>query len=238
MDIAKDLWSHHIRCDFVREPGELPADTSGAQWVVLVKSSRREGVKVRNLLAKSECEVAIADLPSYLLCEIAEQTRLDLQAAHRRRGDTLHKMSEEDVTSRSDHPFSPPNPLASEETSFGPFGVNVLKVNANRINPKRKRLLMDRALAAVLRIAHNSFKPNTQIFIMEVLKEDLRKFQDCYLYDEEGFKRVIAAFPLAERSQLQAARTALLTLAHDPPTAWLYSVKDDCALNYQLVQHR
>ncbi|KAJ9055561.1 hypothetical protein DSO57_1002439 [Entomophthora muscae] len=48
------------------------------------------------------------------------------------------------VTSRSDHPFSPPNPLASEETSFGPFGVNVLKVNANRINPKRKRLLMDR----------------------------------------------------------------------------------------------
>ncbi|KAJ9055560.1 hypothetical protein DSO57_1002438 [Entomophthora muscae] len=49
---------------------------------------------------------------------------------------------------------------------------------------------------------------------------------------------VIAALPLAERSQLQAARTALLTLAHDPPTAWLYSVKDDCALNYQLIQHR
>lgn len=85
---------------------------------------------------------------------------------------------------------------------------------------------------------------------MEVQREDLRKFQDCYLYDEEGFKRgkasnnstlsllVIAILPPPERSQLQAARTALLTLSHDPPTAWLYSVKDDCALNYQLVQHR
>lgn len=53
-------------------------------------------------------------------------------------------LSNPKVSSRSDHPFAPPNPLALEETSFGPFGVNVLKVNANKINPKRKRLLMDR----------------------------------------------------------------------------------------------
>ncbi|KAI0243610.1 eukaryotic translation initiation factor 2-alpha kinase [Massospora cicadina] len=236
MDIAKDLWSHHIRCDFVREPGELPVDTCGARWVVLVKSSRREGVKVRNLLAKSECEVATVDLPNYLTCEIAEQARLDLQAGPRRRGDTFYKISEEEASSRADLAFVPPNQLVLEETGVGPFGVSILNVGANRINPKRKRLLMDRALAAVLRIAHNAFKPNTQVFVMEVPSEDLRKFQDCQLYDEESFKRVLATLTPFHRSQLQAARAALLTLPRDPPTAWLYSVRDDCAVNYQLIQ--
>ncbi|KAG0224647.1 hypothetical protein BGW42_004971 [Actinomortierella wolfii] len=110
LELARELWAHGIRADYMLEDStdltpELLATTckhQGVNWIVILKNknagldsggggysqrgvmSREQGtVKVKNVLRKTEDEVARSELAMLLLSEIAEQVRLDhMLAAH------------------------------------------------------------------------------------------------------------------------------------------------------------
>ncbi|KAI9297132.1 Serine/threonine-protein kinase [Neoconidiobolus thromboides FSU 785] len=254
LDIARELWNHQIRCDYRREEeAEFNLDLYlqnnkilGVNWIVFVKSTKKDehSVKVRNINLKSEVEVPLAELANYLANEIAENHRLDLQAAGittRRKMEFGNKylLDDEGLSSGlSDLNINSSSSCMIDEDILPTFNLNLINTAPNKVNPKRKRQLFDRALEAVLKIGKNAFKSGTPVLVMELSREGLRKILECSLQDEDSFKKMLNTLPSNQRAQVQLARSTLLSYntCVDNDTysmAWLYSIKDDCALCYQ-----
>ncbi|KAG0308416.1 hypothetical protein BGZ98_008036 [Dissophora globulifera] len=238
LELVKELWAHGIKTDYMIEDGtDLTPESltttckhQNINWIIILKNKNQQDthqrtsrdllgmVKVKNVLRKTEDEVPRSELCILLKAEIAEQKRLDVQAAAyagaggiggkgRKFADVTggyhHHALESTAASagtrhgHDHHHHNSPNESSQMQTDFN---VNVVSSSRNRLKHKQKTMLIDKA------------------------------------EDDSFRKNVLDQLSPSQREYCLAIREAMLKLRQEdggPKHVWLYSHRDDFSILYQ-----
>ncbi|KAF9400248.1 hypothetical protein BGX21_004672 [Mortierella sp. AD011] len=249
LELVKELWTHGIRADYMLEDGtDLTPETlvttckhQCINWIVILKNKNQQDsqqrtsrdlmglVKVKNVLRKTEDEVLRSELCILLKAEIAEQTRLDVQAAAsgglggigsrtRKFADANtghHHHHSLDVTAGSvsaRHGHDHHHNSSGESSQVHPdFNVNVVSSSRNRLKHKQKTMLIDKAVNNLMGVTKNLAAGTVPVLAVDLSKDSVRKLAQCNVAEDDSFrKNVLDQLSPSQREYCLTIREAML----------------------------
>ncbi|KAJ1652233.1 eukaryotic translation initiation factor 2-alpha kinase [Dispira simplex] len=213
--------------------------------------------KVRNLIKHTEEEISRAELPAYLLAEINEQNRHDLQLHDNRPKKHSFFLNEHPELSSSggthhhhhsrfDHGGSakgyPPYPSTNGQ---GPqLDANALNVQVlpggprSRMKDRQKQLIAERASHKIMELTSTVWKSGKiPVLAVDLSAAILKKIAWCNLLEESGLKRALEVCSAHQKEYLRQLVEAIVKQQKAHLRCfyvWLYSYRDDYAAIFQL----
>ncbi|KAF9911928.1 hypothetical protein EC991_001834 [Linnemannia zychae] len=276
LELVKELWAHGIKADYMLEDGtDLTPESlvttckhQSINWIVILKNKNQQDshqrvsrdtmgmVKVKNVLRKTEEEVARSELCIMLKAEIAEQTRLDhLVAANVGSGGSGGPRSRKfaDVTTSHHHhhhaldtaPGSGGarhghdhhhNSSGESPQVQADFNVNVISSSRNRLKHKQKTMLIDKAINNLVGVTKSLVSATVPVLAVDLSKDNIRKLAQCNVAEDESFrKNVLDQLSPSQRDYCLSIREAMLKVRQEDggqKHLWLYSHRDDFSILY------
>ncbi|KAJ2829880.1 eukaryotic translation initiation factor 2-alpha kinase, partial [Coemansia sp. 'formosensis'] len=277
--LARELWANGLRTDFLfNDDPEMTMERlvdicrdQGMNWIVTLKrkAARRRGdpvkgqspdakyvYKVKNILRRVESEVPRESLSEWLLMDIQEQYRLDLNTHDARQhpapphpakpgtgppgAASLAKDGPSAATQPTTHSAAASNP-PSAPSGAGAGRLELVVVNPqqsaknlNRSKHKQKLLLTERATLSVNRIMSEA--KTAPVLVFELGDELLRRLGgEPSILGDAGYKRIMELCSAHQRAYIVELRALMERYRRDGCTyVWLYSAKSDAAATYKL----
>ncbi|KAL7420933.1 eukaryotic translation initiation factor 2-alpha kinase [Cryptotrichosporon argae] len=236
MGVAGDLWRAGIRADLqyddrrVLEEVNFECLEQNILFLVIPRANRPT-VKVRNVLKRSEEEVARSDLTTYLRAAIAEQRRVDATYAAAESASALGAAA---TAGGGADPSKQPG-AANIKLVLPPEPVNFKpgqKKPVRKFRHVTKSVYYDKA-ADFLAQVHSAL-PLIAVDLAAPLLAQLA-LDPAWVTDDEPWRAVLAALPSAERAYAENVREAVRDTA-TKGSCWLFALREGRGFLLQLAK--